>query len=99
MPAARSWARVLEAREKLTTALDAARSFAETANTVQLRSNALEAAEYLEETGAGEKYVLIFSDLEEDLQITGVDDTVGARLKKAAMARPMAPPRAAANSR
>ncbi len=28
----------------------------------------LQAAEYLEETGAGEKYVLIFSDLEEDLQ-------------------------------
>ena len=28
----------------------------------------LQASEYLEETGAGEKYVLIFSDLEEDLQ-------------------------------
>lgn len=28
----------------------------------------LQAGEYLEETGAGEKYVLIFSDLEEDLQ-------------------------------
>ena len=28
----------------------------------------IQAAEYLEETGAGEKYVLIFSDLEEDLQ-------------------------------
>jgi len=28
----------------------------------------LQASEYLDETGAGEKYVLIFSDLEEDLQ-------------------------------
>ena len=28
----------------------------------------LQASEYLEETGAGERYVLIFSDLEEDLQ-------------------------------
>ena len=28
----------------------------------------LQASEYLEETGAGEKFVLIFSDLEEDLQ-------------------------------
>ena len=28
----------------------------------------LQASEYLEETGAGEKYVLIFSDLEEDLK-------------------------------
>ena len=28
----------------------------------------LQASEYLHETGAGEKYVLIFSDLEEDLQ-------------------------------
>lgn len=28
----------------------------------------LQASEYLEETGAGEKYVLIFSDLEEDLR-------------------------------
>ncbi len=28
----------------------------------------IQAAEYLEETGAGEKYVLIFSDLEEDLK-------------------------------
>jgi hypothetical protein len=28
----------------------------------------LQASEYLEETGAGQKYVLIFSDLEEDLQ-------------------------------
>jgi len=28
----------------------------------------LQASEYLNETGAGEKYVLIFSDLEEDLQ-------------------------------
>ncbi len=28
----------------------------------------IQASEYLEETGAGEKYVLIFSDLEEDLQ-------------------------------
>lgn len=28
----------------------------------------LQASEYLQETGAGEKYVLIFSDLEEDLQ-------------------------------
>jgi hypothetical protein len=28
----------------------------------------MQASEYLDETGAGEKYVLIFSDLEEDLQ-------------------------------
>lgn len=28
----------------------------------------LQAAEYLNETGAGEKYILVFSDLEEDLQ-------------------------------
>jgi len=28
----------------------------------------LQASEYLDETGAGEKYILIFSDLEEDLQ-------------------------------
>ncbi len=34
----------------------------------------IQAAEYLEETGAGEKYVLIFSDLEEDLQKGQVRD-------------------------
>ena len=34
----------------------------------------LQASEYLTETGAGEKYILIFSDLEEDLQKGHVRD-------------------------
>ena len=34
----------------------------------------LQASEYLEETGAGKKYVLIFSDLEEDLQTGHIRD-------------------------
>ncbi|MCP4335415.1 MAG: VWA domain-containing protein [Gammaproteobacteria bacterium] len=34
----------------------------------------LQASEYLEETGAGEQYVLIFSDLEEDLQSGHIRD-------------------------
>lgn len=36
----------------------------------------LQAAEYLNETGAGEKYVLVFSDLEEDLAKNQVRDFV-----------------------
>jgi hypothetical protein len=34
----------------------------------------LQAAEWLNETGAGKKYILIFSDLEEDLQVGHVRD-------------------------
>lgn len=43
------------------------------ANT-DISGGVLQATEYLTETGAGEKYILIFSDLEEDLQVGHIRD-------------------------
>jgi len=49
-------------------------SFGKGSSYTDITGGILQAAEYLSETGAGEKYILIFSDLKEDLKRDQVRD-------------------------